>query len=150
MPSLAIGRHYTDMLVWDIISVTLISVTFYHCGDDFLIVFRFWSLIVKFAQHHLLSKIFISVTNSITEMTSPMLQHMKFECWVKSLEDHTKCSFKWLCTIMNTFHNKNSKFDKLFFSQFLNAKSTLANNHPSRLPFKSLCSRWLHRLCPYT
>ena len=39
MPSVAIGRRYrpTDMLVWDIISVTLISVTFYRYGDDFLI-----------------------------------------------------------------------------------------------------------------
>ena len=145
MPSVAIGRRYTDMLVWDIISVTLISVTFYRYGDDFLIfslvdtfnkirfiidllslyerillnsywsVFTFWSLIVKFAQHHLLSKIFISLRNSVTEMTSPTLQHMKFECWVKSPKDHAGCSFKWLCTIMNTFHNKKSKFDKLFF-----------------------------------
>ena len=40
----------------------------------------FENLIVKFTQHHLLSKIVISATNSVTEMNSPMLQHVKFEC----------------------------------------------------------------------
>ena len=37
MPSVALGWRYTDMLVCDIIAVTLISVTFYRYGDDFLI-----------------------------------------------------------------------------------------------------------------
>ena len=36
MPGVALRQRYASFHVWDIISVTLISVTFYRYGDDFL------------------------------------------------------------------------------------------------------------------
>ena len=36
MPDVALRQHYASFHVWDIISITLISVTFYRYRDEFL------------------------------------------------------------------------------------------------------------------